>query len=483
MQQPRAPAAQQPGREAGRQPPLTTQSPVQQPRAPAAQQPGREAGRRPESVTNQGGRSPRPNPQVAQQPRQQPAPFTPPRGSNSASTRDGNTRYTQQDRSWEVDQGGRVNHFSKPGMDANFARDGRLTSARSTRPDRTQIEVQRSAHGNRRVEELRPDRSRVVGFSRDRGFVEHAIPSRPGYFARTNVVDGRYNVSVYREQHYRGFVYNRYLAPRYYAPVFYTWAYRPWVFPVVFAWGWYDDPWFGYYDFYFRPAPVYPTAALWLTDYLLAENLRLAYETQPYWPPTPPPPDMAYGAITPEIREAIATEVRRQLDAERFEANSTIPPGASAYEATPPALDPQQRLFVVSMNADVTAGGQPCALTPGDVIMRTGDALLPGNLVAITVLTSKTGDCPANQTAAIDVALLQEMHNQLREQIDAGLQHLADHQGQDGLPMGPAPNPRPSPEAQAAPDPNAATELLKQQEEADRVEQDAVDEIGIPTGG
>ena len=30
---------------------------------------------------------------------------------------------------------------------------------------------------------------------------------------------------------------------------------------------------------YFAPYPMYPTASLWLTDFLLAETLKLAYQT------------------------------------------------------------------------------------------------------------------------------------------------------------------------------------------------------------
>ncbi len=73
-------------------------------------------------------------------------------------------------------------------------------------------------------------------------------------------------------------------------------------------------PWF--YGGYFAPEPYYPTPALWLTDYLLAANLRLAYESQQQQ--QAPPPEMAESngvALTPEIKMQIAEEVRQQLAA------------------------------------------------------------------------------------------------------------------------------------------------------------------------
>ena len=41
--------------------------------------------------------------------------------------------------------------------------------------------------------------------------------------------------------------------------------------------GWGAAPWYGYYGAYFRPYPVYPSAAYWLTDYMVAASLQEAY--------------------------------------------------------------------------------------------------------------------------------------------------------------------------------------------------------------
>jgi hypothetical protein len=251
---------------------------------------------------------------------------------------------------------------------------------------------------------------------------------------------------------------------------------------------------------YFAPAPVYPSAAFWLTDFLLAESLRAAYEAgreaeanaaaranQPppeaYQPPPPAPQGQGYTTqITPELKDAIAEEVRRQLAAEQQSA-TTIPqpPAARGAEATPAALDPAQRLFVVSSNLAVPSmDGRDCELTPGDLITRLDDTPDNDNRVRASVSSSKGNDCRVGSTLMVQVSDLQEMHNQFREQIDSGLKTLAGNSGKGGLP--PAPDtgtsagevPPPPPEA------NVDSALQAQQREANQTEtqiqQDAAQE-------
>ena len=55
----------------------------------------------------------------------------------------------------------------------------------------------------------------------------------------------------------------------------------------------------------------------------------------------------------------------------------------------------------------------------------------------VEVESSKSGDCPADSQATVQLADLQEMHNQFREQIDSGLQEPAE---QAGLPTRRHPN-------------------------------------------
>src|SRR5262249_23494052 len=144
----------------------------------------------------------------------------------------------------------------------------------------------------------RTDHTRIVTVGPRRGFIERPMirGGRP-FVTRTYVVNGRSYAHVYVGAPYRGVVYYRYLPPRYYAPGFYVWVGRPWVAPITFTWGW--GPWYGYYGYYFRPYPTYVDASLWLTDYIIAQNLQASYEAQQAaaaqgYPP--PPPDPGYAA-------------------------------------------------------------------------------------------------------------------------------------------------------------------------------------------
>jgi hypothetical protein len=341
--------------------------------------------------------------------------------------------------------------------------------------------VDRGARGERRVEVVRPGNVRVVATGRG-GFVER--PLRTGYVSRTYVVGGRTQVFVYRSYAYRGVPYYRYVPRVRYAPAFYGWAYRPWGTRVVYAWGWGPAPaWF--YGGYFAPAPYYADPTLWLTDYLLAENLRLAYENQQASGAAAPPPPPA-GASTPDqmqmMKQMIAPEVQQQIQAEQTAAPEPPPTQSTPPTTTeaPPALDPNQRTFVVSASLDVTANNQSCALTGGDIIYRSGDLQSDGK-VGVTVLNSKPGDCPANSGTAVELAALQDMQNQFRAQIAAGMETLAAKQGQGGIPSGPAPNPTQVAAGQAAPAPDAQTLLAQLNQEADQTEKDIAQAAGGAT--
>jgi len=299
------------------------------------------------------------------------------------------------------------------------------------------------------------------------GFVEHPIAARPGFYARTYVVGGRSFVRVYREEHFHGFRYHAYVPRLYFAPAFYGWAYNPWAAPVYFSWGWNAAPWYGYYGVYFRPAPVYATPAIWLTDFLLAENLKLAYENQQQQAAqaAPAPAYSDQPALTPEVRELIAAEVRRQIELEQQQA------GPTGLETTassaPPALDPNSRVVVVSMDLDVPLqDGGTCKLTPGDILYRTSDSVGDEGQIGVTVLSAKPGSCAANSATSIDLATLQDMHNDFRQNISSGLAVLAQNQGKGGLPAGPAAGARLSADGDAQVDTDAASALMAQERAA-----------------
>lgn len=260
----------------------------------------------------------------------------PPQGATPSTPRQGGgTTFTRGNAQYHTDSGGRLVQYSRPGTEARFGNNGRVSYAHFTRPDRSTVIVNRGPRGERTVVTVRPDRTRVVSYGPRYGYVERPLAARPGYISRTYVYGGRPYVRVYHSYGWRGVTYYRYVPPVYYHPVFYGWAFNPWITPISFRWGWYRDPWYGYWGGYFAPAPVYPTAALWLTDYLLAENLRLAYESrqaaqQGQYEPAPDYPQTG-ATLTPEIKAAIAEEVRQQIEAERAAASSAQAGGNAGY--------------------------------------------------------------------------------------------------------------------------------------------------------
>jgi len=336
--------------------------------------------------------------------------------------------------------------------------------------------VNRGPGGARLVETGRPG-ARVVSYGPHRGFVERGVTGRPGYISRTYVVGGRSYAHVYREYRYHGVAYYHYVPAVYYGPNFYGWAVTPWGAPVRYAWFGLATPapWFGFYAGYFTPYPTYASPDLWLTDYLIAENLRLAYDSQQAGnggQAQPPPSNEQRNAptLSPEMKALVADEVRQQLAAEKAAAAqpTSSSPQAPGSEQPPPALN--QRFFVVSANLDITtAAGQACSLTPGDIIQRKGQTVAADGGVDVDVVSSKPGDCAADSRAAVQLADLQEMHNQFREQLDSGLKILADNQAR-GLPSGPAAGSRPIAEGIADPVADAESQLVAQETDAAKLE-------------
>ncbi len=253
-----------------------------------------------------------------------------------------------------------------------------------------------------------------------------------------------------------------------------------------------------YYGVYFRPEPVYSSPLLWLTDFLLIENLRLAYQArqdaeaqaayqqeQQYPPDSGNPPS---GELSPELKQAIAAEVQRQLDEERAAAQQPPPPEGYAPaenpETPPDALDPSHRLFVVSSTLTVsTADGQECELSGGDLITRLDDTPGDDGKVRVSVMTSKQQDCGVGSTPLVGVSDLQEMHNDFRQQVDAGMQKLADQQGQSGIPRAPDVSTTPGEVPSPAPDGNVDQQLQQQQAQATQAETQVENDIQSEQSG
>ena len=149
---------------------------------------------------------------------------------------------------------------------------GRITSIRGNG-----VTINRGTQGGRTIISQRADHTRLVSMGPRRGFVERPL-SRNGrpYIQRTYVVNGRSYARVYRGAYYHGFVFYHYVPAFIFAPNFYGWVYRPWGFRIAFNWGW--GPWFGWYRYYFAPYPYYLDASMWLTDYVISQQLNSAYD-------------------------------------------------------------------------------------------------------------------------------------------------------------------------------------------------------------
>jgi len=367
------------------------------------------------------------------------------------------------------------------GAVAQFNSHGQVTSIRM--PGMT---IQHGAGGQRTIVSLKKDAAghvySVVSTGVHSGFVERSFAvNGQTYLRKTYVANGQAVTRVYGGYSYRGIMYYYYMPFFYYMPGFYDWMDSPWGPGAAYGWGW--GPWYPTYGYYFGAYPQYPNAAMWLSDYVVATNLEAAYQGRG--------PEQAALAnntskplMTPDVKQAIADEVSAQLTEERqaaaqLPAAGTMarPGGASAAnpatERMPAALDPKHRVFIVVMPlTEEAADGSQCLLRPGDVLERLDDSPDAHNRVTAMVWTSLKDDCRPGAKLNVSVKSLQEMDNQFRAQVDAGVAKLAASQGKDGIPSGPAANPREVAAVKTQPDTTAIKELQQQELQAAQAEKE-----------
>ena len=375
------------------------------------------------------------------------------------------------------------------GAVANFNSRGQVTTIHSGG-----MTISHGAAGQRTVVAQRTDARgqsyRVVSVGGHNGYVERSfVRNGQPYMRRTYVVGGRTYTRVYGGYYWHGGLYYHYVPAFYYGPAFYGWVYNPWAAPVVFGWGW--GPWYPYYGYYFAPYPVYAAPYFWLTDYLIAQNLQAAYEAraeaaqQQQAAANNPGPE-----LTPELKQAIADEVRAQIEAERAAAQQPPTPAAAPTSGTPQsgervpaALDPNFRTFIVATAmSEQTPDGTECSLTSGDVLTRIDDTPDANQNVKVLVSGSQKNDCHSGTQLAMSVQDLQDMHNHFQEQVSEGMGKLADNQGKGQIPAGPAASPRAVAEGTSAPDLTAVAELQKEEQEADQNEREVAQAAGNGPG-
>ena len=367
------------------------------------------------------------------------------------------------------------------------------TRANGTRSDvhdaKRGMDIHHGLNGNRRVSVEPADHSRIVAERGGRGgYVQHPYMYHGHEFGRRSYYyNGRGYDRYYRGYYYGGGYVNVYAPAYYYGPGFYGWAYNPWPAPIVYSWGWAGYPWYGYYGGYFAPYPVYPSAAFWLTDYLISSSLAEAYQEQV--------DDQVAAArlaggppvLTPEVKQMISDEVKRQVALENSEAqanaqNQDIDPASSGIARM--LSDNQTHVFIAGTSLDLvdTTGGE-CAISQGDVLEVTS-APPPGATAATAVVLCSKGGRECSKAAQVSVPFpdLQDMQNHMRETIDQGLGDLQSKQGQGGLPSAP-PSAKAPPVQSAfvaaapAADPNVAAELKQQTQEADLAEREVASAV------
>jgi hypothetical protein len=353
------------------------------------------------------------------------------------------------------------------------------------------MDIHHGLSGNRRVAVDRPDHSRVVAERGGRGYVQRPYSYRGHEFAhRTYYANGRAYDRYYRHSMYRGVYMDVYAPSYYYRPAFYGWAYNPWAAPVYYGWGWRTDPWYGYYGYYFTPYAAYPSASVWLTDYMVSTSLAASYQERAN---AGQAQSFANGqqpsgatALTPQVKDMIAAEVQRQVALENAEAQTV------AQHAEPdPASSGIQRMmndkaphvFVAGHDLDVVdASGTECSLSSGDALQLTAPPAPEAIAATLTMLSSKGGtECRAGVQVSVAVADLQEMQNHMREVIDQGMGELQSKQGKGGLPKVPLSaygEPVKAEFAAAAPgpEPDVANQIGQQTQEADRAEKETLSE-------
>jgi hypothetical protein len=351
------------------------------------------------------------------------------------------------------------------------------------------MDIHHGLGGGRRVEVERADHSRIVAERGGHGYVQHPYMYRGHEYAhRTYYEHGRAYDRFYARYPYHGVYVEMYTPAVYYPPAYYGWAYNPWAAPIAYpvaAWGWGAAPWYGFYGAYFTPYPVYPSASVWLTDYLISTTLAASFQARADAAAAAQGQAMAAGAVAlnAQVKDLIAAEVQRQIAIENAEAaQQTAGPNPAVSGIQRMLSDNIPHVFVASRELDVVdANGAECAVSDGDVLQLTPTPLPPDATAAtLVVLASKGGvECRKGVAVSVGVVDLQDMQNRMRETIGQGMGDLRAKQGQGGLPAIPASAAASTVKASFAaeappPDPDAAAQINQQAQEADKAEQEVL---------
>jgi hypothetical protein len=163
---------------------------------------------------------------------------------------------------------------------------------------------------------------------------------------------------------------------------------------------------------------MYESPSLWLTDYVIAATLESAYQERLAANSTLTNNYAGGQPITPETKQAIAKEVRRQIDVLRMEQNQVSSSGGSV---TAIFSDNAQHVFVANSNYLYNSDAGECTVNEGDVLVMTGVPPANAARADVVVLSSRGQDCARGSTVTAPLQDLQEMHNAMMATVDRGL--------------------------------------------------------------
>jgi len=186
--------------------------------------------------------------------------------------------------------------------------------------------------------------------------------------------------------------------------------------------------------------------------------------------------------LTPVVKKEIAEQMQAQIAADKDAAAN--PSLAANDTQIPAALDPKHTVFIVSSTlSEQMDDGQSCSLTGGDILTRISKTPDDKQNVRVIVTTSKNDDCAIEPEFSMSIQDLQDMYNDFQAKMDEGLKQLAEKQGKNGMPKGPALGGRANPDvAGVTADPTAAASIHEQEQAASQAEAD-VDQATRPAGG
>jgi hypothetical protein len=322
---------------------------------------------------------------------------------------------------------------SRSGAAAVHTNDGSVTDIH----DNQGMNIHRNVGGTMRVSIERPDHSRTIIEGRNSGYVQRLyFHGGREYARRTYYTNGKSYNLFYIRHLYRGTVLDVYTPSRFYPPAFYAWADNPWPVPVVYSWGWANQPWYAQSSVIFTPFPVYPSTAYWLTDYLIADSL------QSYLSGANPESASLQTAFTTEIKLVLVDEIKRYIALDQLEAIDNAenhPPDTAAGSVAATLTGNQSHVLISGSDYDALDASQTrCAISPGDVIQIVPAILDDPKEVPALVLLSKPKECPKSAQVRLALTDLQDMQNYMRATIDHGLDEFHSRLGTLGLPSAPA---------------------------------------------